>query len=233
MADESPFLSKVVSAEEWRSAHEALLAKEKEMTRARDALAAERRRLPMMRVDNYTFEGVHGEVTLLDLFEGRPQLVLYHFMFAPGVNGWPDAGCPGCSMYIDNLGQFTTTHLAARDVSFAIVSRGPLENLLQYKKRMSWSHPWVSSEKNSFNRDLGLTTEQGENHAIGVFVRDGDAIYRTYYTSARGTETNGTVWNLLDLTPFGRQETWEDTPQGRPQSPPYQWWRRHDEYDKK
>ena len=226
-------LSKIVSAEEWRAAHEALLAKEKQMTRARDALAAERRRLPMMQVDNYTFEGPDGDVALLDLFEGRPQLILYHFMFAPGVNGWPSAGCPGCSMFIDNLGQFAPAHLAARDVSFAIVSRAPLANLLGYKKRMSWGQRWVSSEKNTFNRDFGMTTERGENHGISVFVREADAIFRTYFTSSRGTETAGTVWNLLDLTPFGRQETWEDTPQGRPQSAPYEWWRRHDEYARK
>jgi predicted dithiol-disulfide oxidoreductase (DUF899 family) len=227
-------LPHVVSHEEWRKAHEALLAKEKDFTHARDALAAERRRQPMERIETkYTFEGPNGNVTLLDLFEGRPQLLLYHFMFAEGVDGWPTAGCPGCSMYMDNLGQFTLTHLANRDVSFAAVSRGPLESLLAYKKRMSWSWPWVSSAKNTFNKDFGLTTDKGENHGLSVFVRDGSDIYRTYFTTARGLEPAGTIWSLLDLTPFGRQEKWEDTPEGRPQSPPYQWWRRHDEYDAK
>ena len=142
----NPSLPKVVSHEEWRKASDALLAKEKELTHARDALAAERRRLPMEHIEKkYVFEGKKGEVSLLDLFDGRPQLLLYHFMFAEGVHGWPSAGCPGCSMFMDNLGQFTLTHLAQRDVSFAVVSRGPLANLLAYKKRMSWNATWVSS----------------------------------------------------------------------------------------
>ncbi len=227
-------LPPVVSASEWNAAHEALLAKEKELTRARDALNAERRKAPMVRVEKpYSFEGPNGPVSLLDLFDGRPQLILYHFMFAPGVDGWPEAGCPGCSMFIDNIGQFALTHLANRDASFAVVSRGPLANLQAYKARMSWNMLWVSSEKNSFNADFGLTTDKGEEHGISVFVRDGDAIYRTYFTTARGTELVGTIWSLLDLTPFGRQESWEVTPEGRPQSAPYEWWRRHDEYPKK
>jgi len=234
MSSTTAALPKVVSHEDWRKAHGALLAKEKEFTHARDALAAERRRLPMERIEKkYTFEGQRGDVPLLDLFEGRPQLLLYHFMFAEGVDGWPSAGCPGCSMYMDNVGQFTLTHLAHRDVSFAVVSRGPLENLLAYQKRMSWNAPWVSSAKNTFNADFGLTTKQGEDHGLSVFVRDGNDIYRTYFTKARGLEPAGTIWSLLDLTPLGRQELWEDTPEGRPQSPPYQWWQRHDEYDKK
>jgi predicted dithiol-disulfide oxidoreductase (DUF899 family) len=224
---------KIVSHDEWQKARDALLAKEKEMTHARDALAAERRRLPMERIEKqYVFAGPNGDVTLLDLFEGRPQLLLYHFMFAEGVDGWPSAGCPGCSMYMDNLGQFTLTHLAHRDVSFAVVSRGPLENLLAYKKRMSWNAPWVSSAKNSFNVDFGLTSDRGEDHGLSVFVRDGNNVYRTYFTSARGLEPLGTIWTLLDLTPMGRQEKWEDSPKGRPQSEPYQWWQRHDEYDR-
>lgn len=231
MPNTSTALPKIVSHAEWRKASDALLAKEKELTHARDALAAERRRLPMERISKqYVFAGPRGDVSLLDLFEGRPQLLLYHFMFAEGVHGWPDAGCPGCSMFMDNLGQFTLTHLAQRDVSFAVVSRGSLEKLLAYQKRMSWNAPWVSSEHNAFNVDLGLTTEQGENHGLSVFLRDGSEIYRTYFTSARGLEPAGTSWSLLDLTPFGRQETWEDTPKGRPQSAPYEWWRRHDEY---
>jgi predicted dithiol-disulfide oxidoreductase (DUF899 family) len=235
MSNNPTALPQVASHDEWRKAHDALLAKEKEFTHARDALAAERRRLPMERIDKtYTFEGPNGPVTLLDLFDGRPQLLLYHFMFTKGVNGWPSAGCPGCSMFMDNLGQFTLTHLAQRDVSFAIVSRGPLENLLTYKKRMGWNANWVSSAKNSFNVDFGLSTERGENHGLSVFVRDGNDIFRTYFTTARGLEPAGTVWSLLDLTPFGRQESWEDSPEGRPKSAPYQWWKRHDEYvDKK
>jgi predicted dithiol-disulfide oxidoreductase (DUF899 family) len=224
-------LPRVVSDAEWRAARDALLKKEKELTRARDALAAERRRLPMTRVEkDYVFEGPEGKVRLLDLFDGRPQLLLYHFMFAPGVNGWPAAGCPGCSNYLDNIGQFTRVHLAARDVSFAVVSLAPMANIEAYRKRMQWPGPWVSSAANTFNTDFGLTTPEGENHGLSVFLRDGDALFRTYFTSARGMETAGNIWNMLDLAPFGRQEEWEDTPAGRPQSPTYGWVRRHDEY---
>ena len=221
----------IVSDAEWRAAREALLEKEKAMTRSRDALAAERRRLPMMRIEkDYTFEGTDGPVRLLDLFDGRPQLLLYHFMFAPGAHGWPTAGCPGCSMFLDSLGQYARVHLNARDASFAVVSLGPLASLQAYRERMGWDVRWVSSANNTFNADLGITTSQGENHGLSVLLRDGAQIYRTYFSSSRGLETVGTIWSLLDLTPFGRQEEWEDTPAGRPQSPPYQWWRRHDEY---
>lgn len=231
MASNSKALPKIVSHEQWREAREALLVKEKELTRARDALAAQRRRLPMARIEKkYTFDGPNGKVALLDLFEGRRQLLLYHFMFAPGVDGWPEAGCPGCSMAMDNVGQFALNHLRARDASFAIVSRAPLANILAYHKRMQWPSTWVSSSANTFNLDFGLTTDEGENHGLSVFLRDGDDIFRTYFTSSRGIEALGSVWTLLDLTPYGRQETWEDSPKGWPQSPPYQWWRRHDDY---
>jgi predicted dithiol-disulfide oxidoreductase (DUF899 family) len=222
---------RIVSKDEWRAARDALLVKEKELTRQRDALAAERRRLPAERIDKaYTFEGPDGPVTLLDLFEGRPQLLLYHFMFAPDVNGWPSAGCPGCSMFTDNIGQFALVHLRARDTSFSLVSRAPLANIEAYKKRMQWTAPWVSSAGNTFNVDFGMTTDEGEHHGLSVFLRDGDEIFRTYFTSARGVEALGSSWTFLDLTPFGRQEEWEDSPKGWPQSAPYQWWRRHDEY---
>ena len=231
MSSVSTALPKVVSEADWRAAYDALLAKEKQFTRMRDELAAERRRLPMTRIEkDYVFDGPAGKVRLVDLFDGRPQLLLYHFMFAPGVNGWPSAGCPGCSMFLDNLGQFTRVHLNQRDASFAVVSRAPLENLESYRKRMGWTVLWVSSAGNTFNTDFGLSTPEGEQHGLSVFLRDGTAIYRTYFTTARGLETVGTIWNLLDITPFGRQESWEDSPKGWPQSPPYQWWRRHDEY---
>src|SRR3981081_1313559 len=127
---------KVVSDKEWRAAHEAFLAKEKEFTHAKDALSAERRRLPMVKVEKqYTFEETNGPVTLLELFDGRPQLLLYHFMFAPGVHGWPNAGCPGCSMFLGNIGEFTPVHLQARGVSLAVVARAPLANIEAYRKR--------------------------------------------------------------------------------------------------
>jgi predicted dithiol-disulfide oxidoreductase (DUF899 family) len=211
-------------------AREALLAKEKDATRAGDALAAERRRLPMVRIEkDYVFDGPGGEARLIDLFEGRRQLILYHFMFGPGTPGWPDAGCPGCSLVIDNLGH--PAHLHARDVSFAAVSLAPLEKIDAYRTRMGWTIPWYSSAGSDFNADFGRSTADGEIFGLSVFLCDGDDVFRTYFTDGRGVEALGNNWSFLDLTPFGRQETWEDSPEGRPQSAPYAWWRRHDEYD--
>jgi predicted dithiol-disulfide oxidoreductase (DUF899 family) len=222
-------LPRVVSEVEWQAAREELLVKEKAATRASDALAAERRRLPMVQIEKaYVFEGPNGKASLLDLFEGRRQLILYHFMFAPGVHGWPEAGCPGCTMFVDQVGHLA--HLHARDTSFALVSRAPLANIEAYRKRMGWTIPWFSSNGSDFN-DFGLTTEEGETFGLSVFLRDGDSIHRTYFTDRRAVEAFGSVWTFLDLTPLGRQEEWEDSPEGYPQTPPYQWWRRHDEYD--
>jgi predicted dithiol-disulfide oxidoreductase (DUF899 family) len=219
----------VVSQAEWQKARDALLVKEKAATHARDALAAERRRLPMVKIEKqYIFEGPNGKATLRDLFEGRRQLLLYHFMFATPVSGWPDAGCVGCSMVADQFGP--PAHLHARDISFCMVSLAPLKNIEKYKKRMGWTLPWYSSAGSDFNKDFGRTTDKGENYGLSVFIHDGKDIYRTYFTNGRGVEGLN-VWTLLDLTPFGRQEEWEDTPPGRPQSKPYIWWRRHDEYD--
>ena len=232
MSSSSQPLPQVVSEAEWRQARNALLAKEKALTHARDALAAERRRLPMTKVEKrYLFEGPEGQPSLADLFEGRRQLLLYHFMFAPGVSGWPTAGCPGCSMFLDSIGQFTPVHLKARGVALAVVSRAPLASIEAYRKRMSWPHRWVSSANNTFNTDLGITTADEEWHGLSVFLRDGSDIFRTYFTSQRGVEALGSVWSFLDTTPYGRQESWEDSPTGWPQTPPYQWWRRHDEYE--
>jgi predicted dithiol-disulfide oxidoreductase (DUF899 family) len=230
MTIENSLRPEVVSQIEWQAAHDSLLAKEKAATHARDALAAERRRLPWLRIEkDYIFEGSDGAASLRDLFEGRRQLILYSFMFASGVTGWPTAGCPGCSFFVDNVGNIA--HLHARDVSLVLVSRAPLENIERYKKRMGWTLPWYSSATNDFNADIGVTTSEGELHRVNVFLRDGDSVYYTYYSSARGTETLGSTWGLLDLTPFGRQENWEDSPEGWPQTPPYMWWRRHDDYD--
>ena len=223
-------LPKIVSPAEWQAARDHLLVKEKAASHARDALAAERRRLPMVRIDKtYRFEGPSGEATLLDLFEGRRQLILYHFMFAPGVEGWPEAGCPGCSMVMDQVGNLA--HFHARDTSFALVSRAPLANIERYRERMGWTIPWFSSSGTDFNVDFGLTTDRGETFGLSVFLRDGPRIYRTYFTAGRGVEALGSVWTFLDLTPLGRQEDWEDSPEGYPQTPPYRWWRRHDEYE--
>lgn len=222
-------LPTIVSRAEWKAAHEKLLAKEKAATRARDALAAERRRQPMVRIDkDYVFDGPNGKVRLLDLFGGRRQLVLYHFMFAPDVDGWPDAGCPGCSFFVDQIGHLS--HLNARDTSFALVSRAPLANIQRYQKRMGWTVPWVSSAGTEFNADFGVTTDAGETFGLSVFLRDGDSICCTYFTTGRGVEALGSTWTFLDLTPLGRQEDWENSPTGWPQTPPYQWWNRHDEY---
>jgi predicted dithiol-disulfide oxidoreductase (DUF899 family) len=224
-----PNLPPVVSPAEWQAALASLRPKEKEATRARDALAAERRRLPMVRIEkDYVFEGPDGEASLLDLFQGRRQLILYHFMFAPGVDGWPDAGCDGCSMFVDQIGHLA--HLHARDTSFVLVSRAPLANIEAYRKRMGWTIPWFSSAGSDFNTDFGVTTDLGETFGLSVFLRDGDDVYRTYFTDRRGVEALGSVWAFLDLTALGRQEDWEDSPAGYPQTPPYAWWRRHDEY---
>src|SRR6185295_12115622 len=224
-------LPPIVSPAEWEKAHKKLLAKEKAATRKRDALAAERRRGPMVAIEKeYVFEGPKGEASLADLFEGRRQLILYHFMFSPDVDGWPAAGCPGCSMVVDQIGHLA--HFHARDTSFVLVSRAPLKNLRRYQKRMGWTIPWVSSAASDFNDDFGRTTPQGETFGLSIFLRDGDKIYRTYFTEGRGVEALGSVWSFLDLTPLGRQEEWEDSPKGWPQTPPYEWWRRHDEYGK-
>jgi predicted dithiol-disulfide oxidoreductase (DUF899 family) len=224
----------VVSQAEWEAAHEALLVKEKEATRARDALAAERRRLPIVRIEkDYVFDGPEGKVGLLELFDGRRQLILYHFMF--GQN--QDVGCDGCSMVLDNVGHLA--HLHARDTSFVAVSRAPIDRIEPYRKRMGWTIPWVSSYDSDFNVDFGVSPEQprpdeyqdGETFGLSVFLRDGDDVYRSYFTNGRGVEGLGSNWSYLDLTPLGRQETWEDSPAGYPQTAPYQWWRRHDEYE--
>jgi predicted dithiol-disulfide oxidoreductase (DUF899 family) len=221
---------KIVSKKEWEAAHKKLLVKEKAATHARDALAAQRRRMPRLKIDkNYIFEGPEGPASLLDFFNGRRQLILYSFMFAPGVDGWPKAGCPGCTFVTDHIAN--TDHLHSRDTSFVLVSRAPLKNIERYKKRMGWKLPWYSSAKNDFNKDIGVTTPKGEDHRFNVFLRDGKDVYYTYYTQRRGTEPMAYTWNLLDLTPLGRQEKWEDSPKGYPKTLPYQWWRRHDEYD--
>src|SRR5439155_16887577 len=178
---------------------------------------------------DYGFEGPDGKATLLDMFEGRRQLVLYHFMFAPGVHGWPESGCDGCSMFVDNVGHLA--HLHARDTSFALVSLAPREQLEAYRKRMRWDVPWYSSAGSDFNVDFGVSTDRGETFALSVFLRDGDSVFRTYSTAGRGVEALGSGWTFLDLTPLGRQEDWEDSPDGSPQTPRYEWWRRHDEYE--
>ena len=227
-------LPSVVSEAEWQAALETLRAKEKGATQARDALAAERRRLPRVRIEkDYVFEGPNGPARLLDLFEVRRQLIVYHFMFGPNQ----DVGCDGCSMVVDQIGHLA--HLHARDVSFALVSRAPIDKIERYRQRMGWTIPWYSSFETDFNVDFGLSPEvpkegayqDGETFGLSVFIREGDEAFRTYFTNRRGAEALGSVWTFLDLTPLGRQESWEDSPEGYPQGPPYDWWRRHDEYE--
>jgi predicted dithiol-disulfide oxidoreductase (DUF899 family) len=218
----------VVSPQEWTAAREKLLVKEKEITRARDALAAERRRMPRMAVDNkYTFEGPDGPASLLDLFAGRRQLIVYRFFFEPGVHGWPEHGCVGCSFGADQISHLA--HLKARDVTYVRVSRAPQEDIQRYAARMGWEGvPWYTLT-DDFDKDFGVDEWHGHN----VFIREGDDIFRTYFVDARGDEHLGTTWSYLDITPLGRQEEWEDSPEGYPQTPPYKWWNLHDQYDVK
>ncbi len=212
-------LPEIVSETEWRTANDALVDKEKAHTRAGDALAAERRRLPMTPFPtDFRFEGPDGELSFLDLFEGRPQLLLYHFY-------WPADGepCGGCTMFSDQVPPLE--HVNARDVTFAVVARAPQDQIAAYKERMGWDIPWYTDDL-TFQEACGTT----EYFRLQVFLRDGERAFLTYETQGRGVEALGSVWTFLDLTPSGRQEEWEDTPEGRPQGPPYQWWRKHDEY---
>jgi predicted dithiol-disulfide oxidoreductase (DUF899 family) len=227
-------LPKVVPAEEWEAANERIIAKEKALTREGDALAAERRRQPIMRVEReYEFEGPNGTATLLDLFDGRRQLFIYNFMFGPNQ----ETGCDGCSMVADQVTHLA--HLRARDTTFALASRAPFEKLERYRNRMGWEIPWYSWGGGTYGVDLGLSPpepqpgeyQDGEMFGLNAFFRDGDEIYRTYFTSNRGVEVIGPVWSFLDRSLLGRQETWEDSPEGWPQTAPYEWWRRHDEYE--
>ena len=216
-------MNQIVNEREWQDAVEAFRSKEKEFTRQRDALNAERRRLPMMKITRpYEFTGPNGRLSLLDLFEGRKQLIVYHFMFA-------DSPCTGCSMMVDNMGHIA--HIHARDTSLVLISRAPYPKLAAFQKRMGWTKPWYSSEGSDFNKDFGATRENGEMFGVSVFIREGDSIWRTYHTTLRGAEYLGSNFSYLDLTPLGRQESWEDSPEGVPQTPPYQWWRKHDEYE--
>ena len=226
----------IVSKPDWTAARLELLEKEKAFTKARDALSAERRALPWERVEtNYLFDGERGPVSLADLFAGRGQLIVYHFMFGPD---W-GAGCKSCSFWADNYNP-AVVHLNHRDTNLVAVSRAPLDRLLAYRERLGWSFEWVSSLKNSFNRDFAVSfpdaTARADNNynfgtirfdgeeapGISVFVKDGDAIFHTYSTYARGLDMLNGTYHLLDLVPKGRDEanlgfTME-------------WVRRHDEY---
>jgi predicted dithiol-disulfide oxidoreductase (DUF899 family) len=214
----------IVSQQEWEAAHQRLLAKEKAFTHSRDALAAERRRLPWLAVDKkYEFDGPNGKVSLLDLFEGRRQLVVYRAFYEPGVFGWPDHACRGCSLGADQVAHLA--HLNARDTTLAYASRAPQKNIERLKAEMGWKMPWYTIT-DSFDKDFGVDQWHGHN----VFFRDGDKVFRTYFVNSRGDEAMGTTWSYLDITPLGRQEKWEDSPEGYPQTEPYKWWNWHDRY---
>ena len=219
-------LPRITSREEWLEARERLLAKEKEATRVRDELHAERQALPMVEVEkDYVFEGPDGKASLLDMFEGRRQLIVQHFMFDPE---WED-GCPSCSYLVDNVGNLA--HLHARDTTFAVVSRAPLAKIEPFKTRMGWTFPWYSSFGSDFNYDFHVTMDEsvvpaeynyrsaaehrqagmpwyteGEQPGVSVFLREGERVFHTYSAFARGSEHLVSTAMFLDLTPLGRQE---------------------------
>jgi predicted dithiol-disulfide oxidoreductase (DUF899 family) len=231
----------VASRDEWLAARKDLLVKEKELTSQRDALSAERRRLPMVRIDTeYVFDGPDGKASLLDLFEGRRQLIVGHFMFDPR---WED-GCPSCTAGADEMSKGHLEHLHARDTTFAYVSRAPIDKIERYKAKKAWTFPWYSSCENDFNHDFQVTLDasagpvvynyrteaeydqrgtpvfgDGEQPPIerpgrSSFLRDGDTVFHTYSVFARGLETIGGSYYMLDETALGRQEAWEE-PKGR------------------
>lgn len=214
----------VVSPEAWEAARQQMLVKEKAMTRARDALAAERRRMPWLAVEkDYVFDGPNGTVRFRDLFDGRHQLIVYRAFFEPGVFGWPDHACRGCSMVADQVAH--VSHLNARDTTLVFASRAPQPEIARLKARMGWNIPWFTIT-DGFDADFGVD----EWHGTNVFIRHDGGVFRTYFIKSRGDEQMGGTWNYLDITPLGRQEVWEDSPPGYPQTPTYKWWNWHDSY---
>ena len=213
-------LPEVVSRDEWRTARDALLAREQKAARVREAVSAERRRLPMVRVDaEYVFEGPDGKARLLDLFDGRRQLIVYHFMWLSRTS----EGCPHCSFAADNVGHLA--HLHARDTSFALVSRAPLAEIEAFRERMGWTLPWFSSAGGAFNDDFGATVDGGDLPGVSVFLRDGDEVFHTYgagpvYGPGADVAMEPVLgtFTYLDLTPLGRQ------------MPGMSWLRHHDRY---
>jgi len=224
-------LPQIASREEWLAARTELLEREKELTRRRDALGAQRRRLPMVEIDKpYVFRGADGEATLVDLFDGARQLIVGHFMFDPS---WDD-GCSSCTAGVDEMSPGLLEHLRARDTQLVLVSRAPLERLLDYRARRGWSVPWYSSYGSDFNYDFHVTLDAsvapveynfrpardlaGEMPGTSFFLRDGDRVFHTNSTYARGAEMTGGSYYWLDLTALGRQEDWEE-PKGRADGP--------------
>jgi len=216
----------IVSPQQWEAARQALLVKEKRHTRARDALAAERRRMPWQAVEqDYVFIGPEGRTDLPGLFAGRRQLIVYRAFFEPGVMGWPEHACVGCSNVADQVAH--PAHLNARDTTLVFVSRASQEDIARVKARMGWEHiPWYTLT-DDFDADFGVD----EWHGTNAFIRDGERVFRTYFVEKRGDEAMGSTWSYLDITALGRQETWEDSPEGYPQTQTYEWQNWHDAYD--
>ena len=218
----------VVSQAEWDAALAVSTEREEAVGRAMYELVAARKRMPMVRVEReYRFEGPSGERSLADLFDGRSQLVLYRFFFEEGVDGWPDAGCPGCSSVADGVPELGLLH--ARDITFAMASPAPQANLRRYAERMGWSDvPWYTIATDRFSADFGVD----EWFGLNVFLRDGDTVYRTYFLQHGPMVQNvGSIWSIASLTPYGNQTEDEEAPEGWPQAPPSFWFRRHDEFD--
>ena len=213
-----------VSPEEWEAARLQLLVKEKELTRARDALAAERRRMPWLAVEKeYGFDGPHGKASLLDLFDGRRQLIVYRAFFEPGVSGWPEHACIGCSLVADQVAH--VAHLNARDTTLAFVSRAPQTDIERVKARMGWEMPWYTLT-DGFDADFGVD----EWHGTTAFIRDGERVFRTYFINSRAAEVMAGTCSYLDMTALRRQQEWEDSPYCYPQTPPSERWYWHDQY---
>jgi predicted dithiol-disulfide oxidoreductase (DUF899 family) len=232
MSDLSMNTPPTVSPREWELARQELLLEEKKLTRARDALAAKRRRMPWMAVEKeYRFEGPAGPVRLADLFEGRRQLIVYRFFYAPDIttfaregDSYPERACVGCSFLADQVAH--PAHLNARDTTLAFVSCAPQAEIQSLKERMGWELiPWYT-----LTDDFDADFDVDEWHGTNAFIRDGARIYRTYLVDSRGDEAMGSTWSYLDITALGRLEEWEDSPEGYPQTPPYHWWNYHDAY---
>jgi predicted dithiol-disulfide oxidoreductase (DUF899 family) len=214
----------IVSAQDWDAALQQMRDKEKEVMRASDALAAQRRRMPWLEVEKeYTFEGPDGKLSLLDLFDGRRQLIVYRAFIETGTGDWPEHGCTGCSLMADHVPNLA--HLNARNTTFVYVSRASQADLERMKAKMGWRHPWYTMT-DDFDEDFGVKDWHGTN----MFIRDGDRVFRTYFINGRGDEVFVNTWNFLDMTALGRQENWEESPEGYPQTPPYEWWSWHDTY---
>src|SRR3954451_15792945 len=205
----------MVSATEWNAAHERMLFEEKEFTRARDALAAKRRRMPWTEVDTtYVFDGPDGRVSLVDLFQGRRQLIVYRAFVDPGVHGWPEHGCVGGSLMADHIGNLA--HLKARDTTRWYASRGSQADIERIKARMGWKIPWYTmlpDDRGAFDVDFGGDQWHGTNAFIRMSDGDGDHVFRTYFINNRGDETFVNTWSFLDMRAVGRQEDWEHSPE--------------------